>query len=144
MGEIRYYADFETIKTFRDESVKKFANKTHCHEIEDVTGLRGELDGIQSAIDSITVGDIPSAGENLGIVMTGGDVTIENGIITVNDNSHSHTVDTIDGFQETIELKADKEHTHDLYETKADAQVKYDDILANQFTVQMVTWGADD
>lgn len=32
----------------------------------------------------------PSAGKNLGLVKSGGDVTISDGIITVKDNSHSH------------------------------------------------------
>lgn len=30
------------------------------------------------------------------------------------------------------------------YETKENAQVKYDEILANRVTVQMVTWESDD
>ena len=33
-----------------------------------------------------------AAGENLGLVKTGGDVTITDGIISVNDNSHNHTI----------------------------------------------------
>lgn len=33
-----------------------------------------------------------AAGENLGLVKTGGDVTITDGVISVNDNSHNHTI----------------------------------------------------
>lgn len=35
---------------------------------------------------------IAAAGVNLGTVKTGGDVTISNGVITVKDNSHNHTI----------------------------------------------------
>lgn len=39
---------------------------------------------------------IPSAaGSALGLVKTGGDVTISSGVITVKDNSHSHTISNI-------------------------------------------------
>lgn len=43
-----------------------------------------------------------AAGEDLGLVKTGGDVTINDGIITVNDNSHNHTVSNVTGLQDTI------------------------------------------
>lgn len=46
---------------------------------------------------------VNAAGTNLGLVKTGGDVTINNGIITVNDNSHNHTVSNVTGLQDTID-----------------------------------------
>lgn len=40
-----------------------------------------------------------AAGTSLGLVKSGGDVTISNGAITVNDDSHNHTIANIDGLQ---------------------------------------------
>ena len=40
-----------------------------------------------------------AAGTSLGLVKSGGDVTISNGVITVNDDSHNHTIANIDGLQ---------------------------------------------
>lgn len=43
-----------------------------------------------------------AAGTDLGLVKTGGDVTINDGIITVNDDSHNHTISNVTGLQDTI------------------------------------------
>lgn len=48
------------------------------------------------------------AGTNLGLVKSGGDVTISSGIITVNDDSHNHTISNIDNLQATLNNKVDK------------------------------------
>ena len=48
------------------------------------------------------------AGTNLGLVKSGGDVTISSGIITVNDDSHNHTISNIDNLQTTLNNKVDK------------------------------------
>lgn len=42
-----------------------------------------------------TIYTLPNAGTNLGGVKSGGDVSITKGIITINDNSHNHTVSNI-------------------------------------------------
>lgn len=61
-------------------------------------------------------------------------------------SNHNHPIATTstNGFMSS----ADKTKLDGIdiskYETKEDAQVKYDEILANQFTVQMITWEADD
>lgn len=49
-----------------------------------------------------------AAGSSLGLVKSGGDVTISNGVITVNDNSHNHTIANVDNLQTTLDGKADK------------------------------------
>lgn len=46
-----------------------------------------------------------AAGTNLGLVKSGGDVTISNGVITVNDDSHAHTISNIDGLQSALDGK---------------------------------------
>lgn len=48
------------------------------------------------------------AGTNLGLVKSGGDVTISSGIITVKDDSHNHTIGNIDNLQSAIDSKVDK------------------------------------
>ena len=48
------------------------------------------------------------AGTSLGLVKSGGDVTISGGIITVNDDSHNHTISNIDNLQATLNNKVDK------------------------------------
>ena len=56
-------------------------------------------------ITGITKKNIPSAGAALGLVKSGGDVTISNGVITVNDDSHNHTISNIDNLQNTLDVK---------------------------------------
>lgn len=61
-------------------------------------------------------------------------------------SNHNHpTVTTsTNGFMSSKDKIKLDEIDASKYETKEDAQVKYDEILANQFTVQMITWEADD
>lgn len=47
-----------------------------------------------------------AAGSSLGLVKTGGDVTISNGVVTVNDDSHNHVISNIDGLQSALDGKA--------------------------------------
>lgn len=47
-----------------------------------------------------------AAGASLGLVKSGGDVTISNGVITVNDNSHNHSISNITGLQAGLDSKA--------------------------------------
>ena len=54
------------------------------------------------------VGDIglPSTGDTLGLVKSGGDCTITDGVITVNDDSHNHIIQNVDGLQSALNAKA--------------------------------------
>ena len=52
------------------------------------------------------------AGSGLGLVKSGGDVTIADGTITVNDDSHNHTIANVDGLQAALDGKSDSDHTH--------------------------------
>lgn len=63
--------------------------------------LRG--DGTWAEIEKVTIGE---AGENFGVVKTGGNVTIAGGIITVNDNGHAHTIANVTGLQDALDGKA--------------------------------------
>lgn len=46
-----------------------------------------------------------AAGSALGLVKSGGDVTISSGVITVNDDSHNHTIANIDNLQTSLDGK---------------------------------------
>ena len=63
-----------------------------------------------------------AAGSSLGLVKTGGDVTISSGVITVNDASHNHTIANVDGLQSALDSKAPVDHgTHVTYYSAAPA-----------------------
>ena len=65
-------------------------------------------DGKNTSItDSDTKYSLPAAGTSLGGVQSGGDVTISNGVITVNDNSHAHTTANITGLDSKLSGKID-------------------------------------
>ena len=51
---------------------------------------------ISSTDNNTTYG---AAGSSLGLVKSGGDVTISSGTITVNDDSHNHVISNVDGLQ---------------------------------------------
>ena len=53
-----------------------------------------------------------AAGTSLGLVKSGGDVTISSGTITVNDDSHNHVISNIDNLQAALDAKSDTDHTH--------------------------------
>lgn len=46
-----------------------------------------------------------AAGSSLGLVKSGGDVTISSGVITVNDDSHNHTIANVDNLQASLDTK---------------------------------------
>lgn len=46
-----------------------------------------------------------AAGSALGLVKSGGDVSISSGVITVNDDSHNHTIANIDNLQSSLDAK---------------------------------------
>ena len=66
---------------------------------------KSKLDGIATGANAYS---LPAAGSSLGGVKTGGDVTISNGTITVNDDSHNHVISNIDSLQTTLDAKAPK------------------------------------
>ena len=55
---------------------------------------------------SATVATYGAAGSSLGLVKSGGDVTISSGVITVKDDSHNHVISNIDGLQNELNGKA--------------------------------------
>lgn len=59
---------------------------------------------------------------NLGGIKAGGDISISTaGIVTVNDNSHGHTIENVNGLQSALNEKAPTTHSHnDLYYQKSE------------------------
>lgn len=49
---------------------------------------------------------LPNAGASLGGIKTGGDLTITDGVATVNDDSHNHIIANVDGLQAELNNKA--------------------------------------
>lgn len=46
-----------------------------------------------------------AAGSSLGLIKSGGDVTVSDGVITVNDDSHNHIISNIDNLQSSLDAK---------------------------------------
>lgn len=64
-----------------------------------------------------------AAGSSLGLVKSGGDVTISSGVITVNDDSHAHVISNVDGLQTALDAKAAASDLDALKELVGDTAV---------------------
>lgn len=83
-------------------------DKKHSHSNEGVldnttasftTEEKAKLSNIEASANKYV---LPNAGEHLGGIKSGGDLTIVDGIATVNDDSHNHVIENIDGLQELL------------------------------------------
>ena len=70
-----------------------------------LTGSDGSTTSVTDDDTNTTYG---AAGASLGLVKTGGDVTISDGLITVNDDSHNHIISNVDGLQSALDAKLEK------------------------------------
>lgn len=108
-------------------SAKADSSHTHSSATTSASGFmsasdKSKLDGIDTGANKYT---LPSAGTSLGGVKSGGDVTISSGVITVNDDSHNHTIANIDTLQDVLDSKASSSHTHDSrYYTESEIDSK--------------------
>ena len=89
-------------------------NTTYSAATQSEQGLmtaadKKKLDGIATGANAYS---LPSAGTSLGGVKSGGDVTIADGVITVNDDSHNHTISNVDGLQTALDGKSGTGHSH--------------------------------
>lgn len=64
-----------------------------------------------------------AAGTSLGLVKSGGDVTISSGIITVNDDSHNHVISNVDGLQDALDAKGSASDVSNLKTLVGDTSV---------------------
>lgn len=107
-----------------------------------VDGTGHVSDAVAVAKSDITVLGIPAqdttysaAGSSLGLVKSGGDVTISSGVITVNDDSHNHIIANVDGLQAALDGKSNTNHTHADIQAKVeklehDASVYYSSLAS--------------
>lgn len=98
------------------DGVNVFADLGYVTDNNFSNALYAKLQGIAEGANKYI---LPTASSSiLGGVKSGGDITIDSGgIISINDDSHNHVMENIDGLQ---------------------------DALAQKSLVQIVTWEADD
>ena len=89
-------------------------NTTYANATQSASGLMSsadkvKMDGIAENANNYV---LPSAGSSLGGVKSGGDVTISDGTITVNDDSHNHVISNVDGLQSALDGKSSTSHKH--------------------------------
>lgn len=94
-------------------------------------------DGSETSVtDSVgEAGDVVEygpAGTDFGLVKTGGDVNISGGVITVNDNSHHHSIENIDGLQSALDIKTNSSMASQFRRLK----------LASTYP-RLIKWGED-
>lgn len=82
-------------------------NEVESQEVYDYMKANGLINADELYFIRGTEDEASPAGSEFGLVKSGGDVTIENGVITVNDDSHSHVIDNVDGLQDALRGKVD-------------------------------------
>ena len=100
-NEVTFYTSDSSNETIAVKSVIGDLVGTASKAIAD-----GDGNIITNTYAKIT--DAPkAAGTSLGLVKSGGDVTISDGVITVNDDSHNHIISNVDGLQTALNEKSD-------------------------------------
>ena len=59
-------------------------------------------------------------------------MTISNGIISVNDDSHNHVIDNVDGLQDILNNKASIDRTINGYGLHDNISLNYEDVGADK------------
>lgn len=123
------YATLKYVNVTPEDVDNIIAKSSHTHSNKSIldnttasftTALKSKLDNIASGAevnvqsdwsvsdssnDAFIKNKPGAAGTGLGFVKTGGDVTISDGVITVNDNSHAHTIGNVTGLQAALDAK---------------------------------------
>ncbi len=122
----------ESAEILINENLQTHINKEEIHFTKEE---REKLSGISSGANAYT---LTAAGTELGGVKSGGDVTINDGVITVKDDSHNHVISNVDGLQTALDSKLDKTVT-DLGnmsdKTIADVQTALDNWIEINHTI---------
>lgn len=95
-----------------------------------LTGSDGSITSVEDDDTETIYGVATSA--TLGLIKSGTDITVdENGNVTVNDDSHNHVIENIDGLQSILDSKSPNDHTHSEYIN----QNSYSDIIIGDVTL---------
>ena len=78
---------------------------TSSHKISGSGATTVTTDASGNVVVNSTNTTYGAAGSSLGLVKSGGDVTISSGVITVNDDSHNHTIANVDNLQTSLDAK---------------------------------------
>lgn len=113
--------DFPTIPTKTSQLTNDSGFKTTDNNTTYSLSKSGDtitLTGSDGSSTSVTDSDTTygAAGTSFGLVKSGGDVTITDGVITVTDDSHAHIIANVDGLQATLDNKSNDGHKHTVSE----------------------------
>lgn len=139
----RYYTESEIdgkITSINNSISGKTDNTTTANLQSQVDSIKSQVSDIQNDIDSY---DLPLAnGTTKGAVITGGDVSVTNGVITVTSGAnHEHNIEDIENLNSTLAAKYDKSSGNALEANVATMQSKLDSIEnnANNYTLPTAT-----
>ena len=99
--------------------------------------VRSAINELYDKLENLDLSDTyGAAGTSLGLVKSGGNVTISEGIITVNDDGHNHTIENVDGLQNILNTQFNdaKKYTDELS----------NDISSGRIIVEQATKAAND
>lgn len=100
-----------------DEGANNYTHPSYTTQTSGLYKITVDATGHVSAVTAVTKADITNlgipgtdttygaAGTGLGLVKSGGDATISDGVITVNDDSHAHVISNVDGLQSALDGK---------------------------------------
>lgn len=104
-AEVNVQADWSISDTSSDAYIKNKPTKLPADGGNAAT-VGGHTVGVNVPANAkFTDTTYSAAGTSLGLVKTGGDVTIDNGVITVKDNSHAHSIENVTNLQAALDAK---------------------------------------
>lgn len=95
------YAHANAKGVAKSSGLYKITTNSEGHVTEATAVTKTDITGLGIPAQD-TVYTLLAAGTDLGGVKSGGDVSISNGVITVNNNSHTHNVENITGLEDRL------------------------------------------
>lgn len=133
-------------KSYTDNKVKDYIKGLSVSG-KTVTYTKGDgTTGTITTQDTNTTYGVATS-STLGLVKSGTDITIDSsGNVSVNDDSHNHTIANINNLQTTLDGKAATSHNHDsMYYTESEIDAKLDthtsDTTCHMTSTERTNWG---